>query len=1011
MATKFGRYELLGRISVGGMAEVFRGRVSGAAGFEKIVAIKRILPQLSDDEEFIGMFIDEAKLSANLNHSNIGQVFEFGRIDDRYFIAMEFIHGKDLRAIQAHFRSRSEVMPIPMAIRIVLEVCNALEYAHSKRDSNGQLLNIVHRDVSPQNVLISYEGAVKLIDFGIAKALSRSNKTATGNLKGKFDYMSPEQVEGELVDHRSDLFALGTLLWELVAGRPLFRGDNELATLERVRKAEVELPSAANPSVPKALEQIILRALARDRDQRFQRAEELHEELERFAQSHRMTFSSKQLSRWMKASFNPDGSPRAPVQPQATMTDAPFPGQAPPRPPGGMRRPARATLQGFGAPELGLPPSGPRPPGPPRPAAPRPAGPPPSPAGVANLRASVLSTPQPPQPGRPFAGMPRGPRSPAGLAPEATLGDAPIDDDDKPTLAALRDDLPVFGEDADDINAATRVSDESAELATSMDDGQAPEVVVPRPSPSAMFAPEAVLGDASSRELDEHADTILQDDFENPPFPSISPEVVVTPKGQPMVDPNAPTIAPGALNVADLRLPPMGGQAPTVMDRPELEEPVLPAFSDDGPTVVDPRAKGAPPPEGLLPPVGPAMPPRPFEPPTARGASSFGDDVETAAVIAPPGVRSSYVSEETKPVGPQGYGPESPSQVTDPFQGRVPGVPAPPQEPLSYGFEPGGDSGLSDLDPAQAAPPPDGFVGLPAEQPAEQQGGLSPASSELFFTSQSAEAIDVMPGIAPGRRWLLIVILAASALLLGVAAALVYVFVVRNKPLPSVAPDKGVASQPLAPEGRLTLVSSAPFSGEVLVDGKVAGKARDALKYSLKPLPVGDHEVEIRDGKRRFATTVKVQAGKVEQVRVKLPAPEPEPKVEPKPEPKVEKPEPKVEPKPEPKVEKPEPKPEKPRPALGVQPKPKPRPVVPKPRPKPRGKPGYLLVSSKPWAKIYVDGKPTGRNTPTPPSQPLVLGPGAHRITLEVGDKRFTFPVVISSGETSRLIRTLPVSR
>ena len=142
---KFGRYELLGRISVGGMAEVFRGRVSGAAGFEKIVAIKRILPHLSDDKDFISMFVDEAKLSANLNHSNIGQVFEFGRIEDRYFIALEYIHGKDLRRIQSHFQSQNQIMPIPMAIRVVLEVCNALEYAHSKRDASGHLLHIVHR--------------------------------------------------------------------------------------------------------------------------------------------------------------------------------------------------------------------------------------------------------------------------------------------------------------------------------------------------------------------------------------------------------------------------------------------------------------------------------------------------------------------------------------------------------------------------------------------------------------------------------------------------------------------------------------------------------------------------------------------------------------------------------------------------------------------------------------------------------------------------------------------------
>ena len=297
MTSKFGRYELLERISVGGMAEVFKGRVSGAAGFEKIVAIKRILPHLSDDQEFIGMFVDEAKLSANLNHSNIGQVFEFGKIESRYFIAMEYIHGKDCRRIQDYFRSFSKSMPVPMAIRIMLEVCSALEYAHSKRDDAGRPLGIVHRDVSPQNVLISYEGAVKLIDFGIAKALSRSSKTSTGNLKGKYGYMSPEQVEGEELDGRSDIFAAGTVLYELVSGQRLFSSDSELGTLELVRKADVPPPSRTNPAVPKGLDAIILKALARRTADRFQRAEEMHEALERFAQTARMIFSAKQLSR------------------------------------------------------------------------------------------------------------------------------------------------------------------------------------------------------------------------------------------------------------------------------------------------------------------------------------------------------------------------------------------------------------------------------------------------------------------------------------------------------------------------------------------------------------------------------------------------------------------------------------------------------------------------------------------------------------------------------------------
>jgi serine/threonine protein kinase len=305
--TKFGRFELLERISVGGMAEVFKGCVSGAAGFEKILAIKRILPQLTDDDQFVSMFIQEAKISANLNHPNIGQVFEFGEADGQYFLAMEYIHGKDLRTIQQHFRQQRTGMPVPMALRIISEVCSALDYAHSKRDTSGQLLRILHRDISPQNVLISYEGAVKLIDFGIAKALALNPKTATGLLKGKLSYMSPELVDGSApVDARSDLFALGTVLYELVTGERLFYDRSDMAILLKVRNAEVQPPSFVNPDVPSGLDPIVLKALARDPADRYQRAEELYEALDHFAQQEGLTFSGKQLSRWMVSTFAPE---------------------------------------------------------------------------------------------------------------------------------------------------------------------------------------------------------------------------------------------------------------------------------------------------------------------------------------------------------------------------------------------------------------------------------------------------------------------------------------------------------------------------------------------------------------------------------------------------------------------------------------------------------------------------------------------------------------------------------
>jgi serine/threonine protein kinase len=238
----FGKYLLLERISVGGMAEVFRAKSFGVEGFEKILAIKRILPAMSEDKEFIEMFIDEAKIAGQLSHANICQIFELGRIGDTHFIAMEFVWGKDVLQIQNRFRRMKQIMPYSMAAFLCAKICEGLDYAHHKKDASGKPLMIIHRDVSPQNILVSYEGEVKLIDFGIAKAQSRSSKTQAGVLKGKFGYMSPEQVRGLPLDRRSDVFAVGTILYELMTGDRLFLGDSDFSTLEKVRNVDV-LPS------------------------------------------------------------------------------------------------------------------------------------------------------------------------------------------------------------------------------------------------------------------------------------------------------------------------------------------------------------------------------------------------------------------------------------------------------------------------------------------------------------------------------------------------------------------------------------------------------------------------------------------------------------------------------------------------------------------------------------------------------------------------------------------------
>jgi serine/threonine protein kinase len=299
----FGKYYLLERINVGGMAEVFKAKATGVEGFERMVAVKRILPSIAEDEEFITMFIDEAKIAVQLTHANVAQIFDLGRVDDSYFIALEYVHGKDMRAIFNRSRARSEQLPIPMACYIIMKLCEGLDYAHNKRDAGGQFLNLVHRDVSPQNILVSYEGEVKIIDFGIAKAAGKAGRTQAGILKGKFGYMSPEQVQGLEIDRRSDVFGVGICLYELLTGERLFVAESDFATLEKVRNVDIMPPSTYNRRIPEELEQIVLKALARDRDLRHQTSMQLHDELQGFMYSSGNFFGRRDLSMYMHRAF------------------------------------------------------------------------------------------------------------------------------------------------------------------------------------------------------------------------------------------------------------------------------------------------------------------------------------------------------------------------------------------------------------------------------------------------------------------------------------------------------------------------------------------------------------------------------------------------------------------------------------------------------------------------------------------------------------------------------------
>ena len=299
----FGKYYLLERINVGGMAEVFKAKTFGVEGFERLLAVKRILPNIAEDEEFITMFIDEAKIAVQLQHANIAQIFDLGKVDDSYFIALEYVNGRDLRSIFDRMRSRGEALPIALACHVMMQVCEGLDYAHNKRDGQGRELHLIHRDISPQNVLIGYDGEVKLIDFGIAKAAGKASTTQAGILKGKFGYMSPEQVRGLPIDKRSDIFAVGIVLYELLTGERLFVGETDFSTLEKVRNVEIVPPSSYNKKIPQELERLMMKALARDPEDRYSNAIDLHDDLQSFLYSIGEFYSRKDLAGWMKKTF------------------------------------------------------------------------------------------------------------------------------------------------------------------------------------------------------------------------------------------------------------------------------------------------------------------------------------------------------------------------------------------------------------------------------------------------------------------------------------------------------------------------------------------------------------------------------------------------------------------------------------------------------------------------------------------------------------------------------------
>lgn len=271
----FGKYRLIKKLAQGGMAEIYVAKSTGAGGFEKTVIVKKILPRLSAHDKFVKMFVNEAKVSSVLNHSNIVQIFDFGKVGQDYFIAMEFVDGKDLRSIVRSCRERARKIPMELVLYTGVQITKALEYAHTRHDQDGAPMDLIHRDVSPQNVLLSRHGEIKLTDFGIAKATGGLNETVANEIKGNFGYMPPEQAAGQTLDPRTDVYATAMVLYELCTLRNPFADTNLLTVITRIRDMVPPPPSSLNPAVSKALDQILLKGLEKNPDNRFASAGEM----------------------------------------------------------------------------------------------------------------------------------------------------------------------------------------------------------------------------------------------------------------------------------------------------------------------------------------------------------------------------------------------------------------------------------------------------------------------------------------------------------------------------------------------------------------------------------------------------------------------------------------------------------------------------------------------------------------------------------------------------------------
>ncbi|MCX5741338.1 MAG: serine/threonine-protein kinase [Proteobacteria bacterium] len=309
MPTRVGRYEVISHLATGGMAQILLARQTGLGSFERHVVLKTILRERASDQRFVTMFLDEARLAATLNHQNVAQVYEVDQADGAYFMAMEYVHGENTRAILETSLRRGRTIPLELACMIISGAAAGLHHAHERRGKAGAPRNIVHRDVSPANIMVGFDGCVKVLDFGIAKAEERATKTVGGTIKGKYGYMSPEQCKGNPLDRRSDIFALGIVLYELTTLRRAFKGADDFETMKSIVSGDLVAPSVAIPGFPRELESIILTAMATDRTVRFQTAAEMIEAIDGFTVRAKLSGSGTAMGRFMTQLFGDKKEP------------------------------------------------------------------------------------------------------------------------------------------------------------------------------------------------------------------------------------------------------------------------------------------------------------------------------------------------------------------------------------------------------------------------------------------------------------------------------------------------------------------------------------------------------------------------------------------------------------------------------------------------------------------------------------------------------------------------------